>query len=135
MTLDEYFGRIDMLEALIQARLADYEKLFATATKMTAGMDGMPHGTEVTDKVGGIGAKLADYSRQIDMLIDQKAETVKIMEKLKPNEYSVLHRLYVLGMTWEEAAEDLHIGTTTVDRYRKSGLENLKSVVSGLEWE
>lgn len=134
MTLDEYFGHIDMLEALIQARLAEYERLFAAATKITAGMDEMPHGTEVTDKVGGLGAKLADMSRQIDALIDQKADAVKIMEKLPPNEYSVLHRLYVLGMTWEQAAEDLHIGTSTVDRHRKSALENLKSVVDGVEW-
>lgn len=134
MTVDEYFGRIDMLEALIEARIADYERLFAIATKMTAGMDGMPHGTEVTDKVGGIGAKLADMSRQIDTLIDQKADAVKVMENLHPNEYKVLYRLYVLGMTWEQVAEDLHIGTTTVDRYRKIGLENLKSVVYGLEW-
>ena len=135
MTLDEYFGRIDMLEALIQARLAEYEKYFATATKMTAGMDGMPHGTEVTDKVGGLGAKLADMSRQIDALIDQKADAVKVMEKLPPNEYSVLHRLYVLGMTWEQAAEDLHICISTVKRTRKRGLENLKLTVKDLEWQ
>lgn len=133
MTVDEYFGRIDMLEAMIQAKMADREQLWAIATKTTAGADGMPHGTDVTDKVGGIGAKLADLSRQIDALIDQKANMEKVLEKLRPNEYKALHRYYILGLTWEAAAEDMNISTATVYRYREKGLENLKLIVNDIE--
>ena len=132
MTVDEFFGQIEMLEALVQAKMVDYDRLWAIATKTTPGMDGMPHGTNITDKVGGIGARLADLSREINALIDSKSELVKVMQKLPPNEYKALYRHYVLGMTWEAAAEDMYISPATIYRYREKGRENLKVIVNDI---
>ena len=133
MTLDEYLESIDKKEALIQGKVAEYEKLFSIATKMTGDADGMPHGTGVTDKVGNFGVKLAYISQQIDALIDQKADIVKIMEKLPPNEYRALHRHYVLGMTWEDAAADMYISVSTIYRLRDKGRESLRLIVDDIE--
>lgn len=126
MTAGCFFAEIRKIDELIVGKKADKEMLLDMATKITAGMDGMPHGTEVADKVGNISAKIADLSEEIDALERRREVLLKILETLPPEEYGALHRHYIRGMTWEEVAEDMNVGVATAYRYRKSGMAMLE---------
>ena len=126
MTAEWFFEQIRKLEELIVAKKADWEMLLAMGTKITAGMDGMPHGSDVADKIGNISAKMADLSSEISLLEERRDKLLKVLEELPPDEYGALHRHYIRGMTWEEVAEDMNISIATAYRYRRSGLELLE---------
>lgn len=126
MTAQMFFAEIRKIDELIVGKKADKEMLMDMATKITAGMDGMPHGTDVADKVGNISAKIADLSSEIDALNARRDELIKVLESLPPDEYGALHRHYIRGMTWEEVAEDMNVSIATAYRYRKSGLAMLE---------
>ena len=123
MTAQWLFEQIRKIDEFIVGKKADREMLMDMATKITAGMDGMPHGSDVTDKVGNIAAKLATLSSEIDALEERRERLMAVLESLPPDEYGALHRHYIRGMTWEEVAEDMNIGVATAYRYRKSGLK------------
>lgn len=125
MTAEWLFNQIYKIDELIVAKKAEREMLMDAATKITAGMDGMPHGTDVADKVGNISAKIADLTGEIDRLHERRDELMAVLESLPPDEYGALHRHYIRGMTWEEVAEDMNVGVATAYRYRKSGLAML----------
>lgn len=126
MTAEWFFNQIRKIDELIVGKKADREMLMDMATKITAGMDGMPHGTDVADKVGNIAAKLATLSSEIDALEERRERLMAVLESLPPDEYGALHRHYIRGMTWEEVAEDMNVSIATAYRYRKSGLEMLE---------
>lgn len=126
MTAAAFFEEIRKLDEMIIAKKADWEALLDMGTKITAASDGMPQGTEVADKVGNISAKMADLSKEIDILEDRRDSLLKVLESLPPDEYGALHRHYIRGMTWEEVAEDMNVSVATAYRYRRSGLELLE---------
>lgn len=126
MTAQWLFEQIRKIDELIVGKKADREMLMDMATKITAGMDGMPHGTDVADKVGNIAAKLATLSSDIDALEARRNYLMSVLESLPPDEYGALHRHYIRGMTWEEVAEDMNVSVATAYRYRKSGLAMLE---------
>ena len=126
MTAEWLFNQIYKIDELIVAKKAERVMLMDAATKITAGMDGMPHGTDVADKVGNISAKIADLTGEIDRLHERRDELMAVLESLPPDEYGALHRHYIRGMTWEEVAEDMNVSVATAYRYRKSGLAMLE---------
>lgn len=126
MTAKWLFEQIRKLDELIVAKKADWEMLLAMGTKITAAADGMPHGSDVTDKVGNIAAKMAALSSEIDALEERRDKLLGVLEELPPDEYGALHRHYIRGMTWEEVAADMNVSVATAYRYRKSGLDLLE---------
>jgi DNA-directed RNA polymerase specialized sigma24 family protein len=128
MTAQWLFEQIRKIDELIVGKKADREMLMDMATKITAGMDGMPHGSDVTDKVGNIAVKLATLSSDIDALEARRDKLMAVLESLPPDEYGALHRHYIRGMTWEEVAEDMNVSIATAYRYRKSGLAMLEQI-------
>ena len=64
MTLEELNALFDLraeLEELTEIR----RSLMDAATKTTTKLTGMPHGSGVTDKIGGLASEIADFDRQI----------------------------------------------------------------------
>lgn len=127
MTAEWFFEQIRKLEEMIVAKKSEWERLLAMGTKITAAADGMPHGSDVADKIGNISAKMADLSSEISLLEERRDGLLKLLEELPPDEYGALHRHYIRGMTWEEVADDMNISIATAYRYRKSGLALLEA--------
>ena len=124
-----WLRQVRKLDELINAKIAERDQLFAMATNITPNMDGMPHGSEVSDKVGNAAVRLADMAEEIDAQVDEfiakRAEVIKAIEKLPPNQYGALHRYYIQYMSWEEVAEDMGKSFAQVMRYRRKGVKNL----------
>lgn len=122
-----------MLDELVNAKLVERDQLWTMATKVTQGMDGMPHGTGVSDKVGNIAVKLTaladDLDRIVDLYVDHKAAVVAELEKLPPEEYGALHRHYVRYMTWRDVAEDMGYCEVQIWRIKNKAFNRLKHVI------
>lgn len=127
------FEEIAKIDELLVGKKAEWEEKMDMATKITAGMDGMPHGSDVTDKVANIGAEMAEISSEMDALKERRKQLIKLLESLPAKQYGALHRHYIRGMTWEEVAEDMNISVSTAKRYKNAGLETLEKMRGGDE--
>lgn len=130
--VQERLKRIKLMDELINAKLAERDQLVALATSITPNLDGMPRGSGTSDKVGNAAVKLVEMTKEIDRLIDQhvnfKRKVIQDLEKLPENEYLVLHKRYIQGLSWGRIAKDLHYSRQQVWRVNVKGLENLKHV-------
>lgn len=128
-----FLESVKKYDELIEGKIAERERIMALATKITPNMDGMPHGSGVTDKVGNAVVKLAtlaeETNRLIDLYVDRKAQVIKALEQLPAEEYGALHRYYIQGMTWEEVAKDMGYCGMQVYRFKVKGLNHLKDVI------
>lgn len=122
------FEEIAKIDELLIGKKAEWEEKMDMATKITAGMDDMPHGSDVTDKVANIGVELAEISSEMDALNKRRKKLIKMLESLPADQYGALHRHYIRGMTWEQVAEDMNLSESTVKRRGKEGLEMLEQM-------
>lgn len=125
-----WLNQIAKLDELIQAKEFDIAQIMEQATKMTASLDGMPHGGGVSDKVGGNAVKLADYRRdELDALYRKKEYIINILELLPVKQYGVLYREFVRGMSQEQIAYDMNYCTVSVWRIKKEALKSLGDIL------
>lgn len=136
MTVQEWLEYVRKLDRLIDAKLAERDRLVAMSTDISAKMpDGMPYnftGT-VSRKTEEIVVSLImlaeDINKLVDRYIDYKADVIRELEKLPEKEHAVLHRRYIRYMTWEQIAEDLGYSTMQVWRIKKNAFKNLEDVI------
>lgn len=133
MNVLKWLEQVRKLDELINAKLAERDRLMELATQTTQGMDGMPHGSGVSDKVGNAGVKLADMTQMIDQMIDQyvdlKRDVVATLEKLPAKEYGVLHRMFIRYMTYDEISAEMDYSVVQIWRIKNKGLQMLEDVV------
>lgn len=124
---------IRKLDQLIDAKIAEKERVRELMVNTVGSIDGMPHAPGISDKVGNLTVKLISLEEElnalIDRYVDEKAEVIKAIEKLPEREYGVLHRYYLRNMTLEQVAEDIGYCTTQIWRIKKSAYELLKDAM------
>lgn len=120
-----WLEQIRKLDELIKAEIAD---IMAQATKITASLDGMPHGGGVSDKVGDGAVRLAD-SEELNKLKQQRQYIINTIKLLPAKEFGVLHREYVQNMTQRQIADDMYYTTVTVWRIKKEALRLLGDIL------
>lgn len=137
MNAEQWLNRIKKYDQLIDAKIAERDRLYSLATDATAKpYDGMPH-----DDTGMVNRRLEDIiikvitlaheiDRLIDKYIDYKQYVVSMLEKLPDKEYGVLHRYYIRYMTIEQIAEDMNYSVRQILRIKKNGLQNLEDVIA-----
>lgn len=111
----EYLAQIGRCDAMIDCKLAEVDRLYAKATRITASMrqDGaagslMGENDIMAEAVARIVDLKAEINADVDRLIDLKREISATLERLKePKHYKVLYSRYVLGMSWEAIAADM----------------------------
>lgn len=130
MNLEDWLNKVRYLDELIAAKIAERDQLMTLATKITPNMDGMPHGSGTSDKVGNIAVKLVDLAKETDELIDEmvshKREVIKALEKLDSVEYLVMYKYYIQGMTLAAIAEDMNYHRVSISNIKAKALEHLK---------
>lgn len=83
------------------------------AENMNAPVNGLPHGSGVSDKVGNTAAKIADLTaeinREIDKLVDLRREIEKTISAVQDDTLRELLRFrYIDGEKWETIAIKMH---------------------------
>ena len=130
MNNEQYLSMIEKLNLLINNKILEKEELFTIATKTTQENDGMPHATGTSDKVGNGTVKIlekeAEIDRAIDLFYDLKTEIIGQIQKLPADEYDVLHKSFVQGMSLVDIADEKGRSLTMVKKIRRSGICNVK---------
>lgn len=133
MNVQEWLEQVKKLDQLIDAKIAERERLLALATNGTAKPpDGMPHGGGLpSSKVETITIRLlelADETNQlIDNYVDLKREVCAVLEKLPANEYAVMHRFYIRRMRMYNVANELCYSERRCWQFRKNALKRMES--------
>lgn len=134
MNVEKWLNQVRKLDQLIDAKLAERDRLKALATDISPKpMDGMPFSNtgDVPQKMANAVIDLIMLAREIDKLIDQyidmKQQVVKSLEQLPEKEYGVLHRHYIRYMTWEQVAEDMGYSSVQIWRIKKNALKILQN--------
>ena len=126
----EWLEQVEKLDELIRAKRNDIADIMDRATKITASIDGMPHGSGKSDKVGDNAVKLADNRREELHTLERKKEyIIKTIETLPAKEYGVIYREFVLLMTQEQIAFDMCYSTVQIWRFKKQALKRLGEIL------
>jgi hypothetical protein len=109
MNLQELNQNIALHERLDRA-YEMLESLQAKADIQATKMDGMPHGTDVSDKVGNIAISIADLEARIDEMEDMIAENdEKVRDFANTFEderlQMIIQTRFISGFTWGATAE------------------------------
>lgn len=136
MNAEQWLEQVRKLDALIDAKIAERDRLIAVATDISAKpIDGMPYtntGT-VSQKMQNAVIDLVmladEINRLIDKYVDYKKKVCDLLEKLPAVQYGVLHRYYIRYMTIEKIAEDMGYSVRQILRIKKKSLQNLEDVI------
>ncbi len=131
MTAKEYLLQYQRLTEDLRALRERIAQARAIAEGTTAQLTGMPRGTSTGDKVGNIGAKLADMEREEARrraaILDKQTEICDIVDQLPDTRYVKLLRLRYIELdvggrlqTWEDVARQMHMEVSWV----KGGLHS-----------
>lgn len=133
MTADEFLQQIATYDSLVDGKISERDKLWDLATKITVPTDKEAIQTSgVSDKVGNIGAKLADVERELDEIIDEyidiQRECIKLIERLadKPVEYNVIHKHYVLYKSFAEIEREENYTHDGIMKVRRRALARIE---------
>lgn len=144
MNAYEYLEQVKKADAMIEDKRAEERELWALATSMGGNLDGMPRGTDVSDKVGNIVQKIIDAQErtnaQIDRFIGIREDVIHHVEMLPPKQCRVLKWLYIMKReqrkknqswyyTWQEVAEILGCTEQNISNLRKRAVRNLQKIL------
>lgn len=136
MNAVEWLENVQKLDELINAKLAERDRLLTLASSTSSDLDGMPRGTGVSDKVAKIAVKLAMLAAETDELVDQyvdyKAQVVAVLESLPANEYGVLHRYFIQYMTLADIAEEMNYSQMQIWRIKENGVRLIQNAIDHL---
>lgn len=129
MNICEQLKHIRKLDQMIDAKLAERDRLKAIATDISSKpIDGMPYSNTgiVSQKMQNAIVNLVmienELNEMIDQYVDSRQKIITLLEKLPEKEYGVLHRYYIRRMTWEQVAEDMGYCTMQVWRIKKKAM-------------
>lgn len=125
----EWLEQIAKLDVQIKEKEDKIAPLLSSATKMTASLDGMPHGCGISDKVGDNAVKLAELSKEKDALERRKDYIIKTMQKLPAAEFGVLYREYALYMKQNKICREMGYSRFTIRRIKQNALASLGKII------
>lgn len=73
--------------------------------------------------------EIKDIEAAINQYMRERNEIILAIQKLPRNEYGVIHRHYIRGMTLEAIAEDMGYSVRQIYRIKNNGLKILQDVI------
>lgn len=138
MKAQHYLEQLDHLETVIQNKTIEREQWRDVALGITARYDGeRVQSSGSQQKMSDAVIKLADIDREIDGIIDQQIDTrreiIRTIEQLKPNEYKVLHLLYIQNKSFKEVAAECGKSHSWATSVHGIALKNLQKILDDNE--
>ncbi len=96
--------------------------------------DGMPHGTDISDKTGRIAAILADLKEQYEWTLTESIKKRREIERVinmveNATQAKLLYDRYILDMSWGQVAKDIHVSKEHTKGYlHKKALESVEKI-------
>ena len=134
MKAQHYLEQLDHLETVIQNKEIEKEQWRDIALGITARYDGeRVQNSGSQQKMSDAMNKLIDIDKEIDRIIDQKIDTrleiIRTIECLKPNEYKVLHLLYIQKKSFKEVAAECGKSPSWATSIHGIALKNLQKII------
>ena len=113
MTAKQYLLQYKLLTAKIENLEQDLAELREARSSISINLDGMPHGTDLSDKTARLAVQLADMEEDILDLRSEAWKTrlriIHVLSKVETPEHNVLlHKRYLEDKTWEQIAVEMH---------------------------
>ena len=134
MKAKEYLLQISKIDRLVENKIAELEHWQAIATGTTTFSDG--------DRVQSTGNKHKmedaiikcieinnEINSEIDRLVDTRKEVISTIERLKPSEYDVLHKIYVQNKDFQEIATAKKMSYSWVTTKHGRALASLQKIL------
>ena len=134
MDAKQFLRQLKKIDKMIENKIAEKARWKAIAFGTSAKMDG--------EKVQSSGSqqKMADavcryvdiekeIDEQIDKLIDTKQDVINVIEKLKPIEYDILHKMYVQYMSLYDVADIYEKSYSWATTIHGRALKNVQAIL------
>ena len=135
MNAKEYLKQAFYLDKRINSKLEQVESLNALATKATSTLSDMPKSpSRGTSKLENTIVKIVDLqeeiNRDIDKLVDLKAEMVGTIKQIQNKELQVIiEKRYLSYETWEKIAVDMNYDIRHIHRLHNLGLKETSNLI------
>lgn len=138
MTAIEFLQQPLLIDKRIRNKLAEKEQWKSVAFGVVANNDSeRVQSSGSQQKMADAVARFIDIEKEIDeeidRLVDIKKDVLKVIEQLKPNEYDVLHKRYIQGMTPDEIVYEVQKSKSWVKAYHKKALRNVQNILDERE--
>ena len=148
MRADEYLEQVKDLDSKIDNKMDEERELWALATSMTQGFDGMPHATGETDKmtpnVDKIIKARENTNAKIEEYVNVKLDVIRHIEMLPQRQCEALDLLYVRKRekrkkgqswyySWSEIADIMGCTEQNVSKLRNKAIKNLQKILDSEE--
>lgn len=135
MTAKEYLRQYKLMTARIRNREHDLAELREERESISINLDGMPHGTSLSDKTARLAAQLADAEEEIIELRSEawsiRMEIVRTLNRIQTPEYNTLLYLrYIEGKTWEQIAVEMHYTFRHTTRLHGDALREVDAILA-----
>lgn len=123
------------MTARIRNREHDLAELREERESISINLDGMPHGTSLSDKTARLAAQLADAEEEIIELRSEawskRMEIVRTLNRIQTPEYNTLLYLrYIEGKTWEQIAVEMHYTFRHTTRLHGDALREVDAILA-----
>ena len=138
MKAKQFLNRIKKLDALIQNKLIEAEQWKAVALGTTANAEGervqsSGDKQKMADSINQYIDIQREIIRSIDDLVAAKYEVIGLIEQLPTQEYDLLHKVYVQGLSFQETAEKMNRSYSWVAAVHGRALLNVQRIMDGRE--
>ena len=113
MKAQDYLIRYKLMNHRIEVAERELADLKEKRTAIAVNLDGMPHGSQLSDRTARLAAEIADceveiVSMQLEALRVRR-EILRTLDKLSdPTDYKLLYLRYIQGYKWEAVAAELY---------------------------
>lgn len=131
MTAKEYLSQARYLDARINSKISQVDRLNDLATSATTVLTGMPHSpNKATSKMADVVDKIVDLqaeiNRDIDKLVDLKKEMRDVIGAIPDVEQqTILEQRYLCFLKMEQIAVDMGYSIQHLYRLHDEALKNI----------
>ena len=132
MTAKEYLSQARYLDARINSKIKQVDRLNDLATSATSVLTGMPHNPSgSTSRMADTIAKIIDLQDEIDhdidTLVDLKSEIAEVIKAIPDVEQqTILEQRYLCFMPWEKIAVELQFTPRHIFRLHDEALKKIR---------
>ena len=135
MTAVDYLSQAYHLDIRINSKIDQVASLNDLAHKATVIVSGMPHSpnrgkSTMADTIDKIIDLQEEINRDVDRLVDLKAEIVSVIKAVENTEYqALLEKRYLFFMTWESISSEMNYGLRWTHIMHNRALDAVNAVL------
>ena len=139
MNAKDYLLQYKLMTAKIERAEQDLREIREERSSISVNLDGMPRGTDLSERTAKLAVMLADMERELIYMRSKawrvRMDIIRTLGKLtNPTHFNLLHFRYIDGYKWEKIAVEMNYSYQWVaDTLHKSALHELEEVLNNNE--